>query len=113
MYDRGSIVDIVVAIHKANYRSQSWQVTTGVDQFIQLAQLGRDKPRFEQKVFGWIACQSQFWCTHDMRSRRVGLLHICQYFLFITLQVTNSHVYLSKCHTKRYDIHRKNPFELE
>src|SRR5574340_866842 len=45
-----------------------------------------------------------------MRACRVGLLHICQYLLCIALQITNSHVYLSKCHSKRYDIHEKIPF---
>src|SRR5437764_6215586 len=48
-----------------------------------------------------------------MRTSRVGLLHVCQNLLCIALQVTNIHVYLSKCHSKRYDIHEKNPFSFE
>src|SRR5579859_7832591 len=34
--DRGRVVDVMVTIHKPNYSSQSWQVSTGIDQFIQL-----------------------------------------------------------------------------
>src|SRR5437762_12875923 len=48
-----------------------------------------------------------------MRTSRVSLLHICQNFLCIALQITNSHVYLSKCHSKGYDIHEKIPFLSE
>src|SRR5438270_6899123 len=48
-----------------------------------------------------------------MRTSRVGLLHVCQNLLCIALQITNSHVYLSKCHSKGYDIHEKIPFSSE
>src|SRR6266496_3073584 len=48
-----------------------------------------------------------------MRTSRVGLLHVCQNLLCIALQITNSHVYLSKRHSKGYDIHEKIPFSSE
>src|SRR6266704_2686583 len=54
MDNRCCIVDVVIAIHKTNHSSQSRQIPTGVDQFIQLTQLGCDKSRFKQQVFRWI-----------------------------------------------------------
>ena len=54
--NRCCIVDVVIAIHKTNYSSQSTQILTGVDQFIQFTQLGCDKSRFKQQVFRWITC---------------------------------------------------------
>src|SRR5258708_19937228 len=45
-----------------------------------------------------------------MGSSLVRLAHRRQYFLRIALQVTYCHIDLSKCHTKRYDIHKTIPF---
>src|SRR5258708_12214545 len=45
-----------------------------------------------------------------MGSSLVRLAHRRQYFLRIAFKVTYCHIDLSKCHTKRYDIHKTIPF---
>src|SRR5438105_7242755 len=93
----GCIVDIMISIDETNNCCETRELPAGLNDLVEFAQIGSDKPRLEKQVFRGISRQGKFWKTDKVRFGLISPSHTGQNGLCVVIEVSNSNVDLGKC----------------